>query len=51
MKKIVRVIRTYEVKVDAEYGDTEESLTAKGVEAVTDSTKYVESAVLMPEEN
>jgi hypothetical protein len=49
MKKTIRVIRTYEVKVEAEYGDTEESLIAKGQETVSDKTKYTESAVLLPD--
>lgn len=50
MKKTIRIIRTYEVNVEAEYGDTPESLIEKGQAAVTDKTKYVESAVMLIDE-
>lgn len=49
MKKTIRVIRTYEVNVEAEYGDTPESLISKGQSAVTDKAKYEETAVLLPD--
>lgn len=48
MLKAVRVIRTYRVEVEAEYGDTEESLIAKAT--VTDATPFIESAVLLPDD-
>lgn len=49
MKKTVRVIRTFEVPVTAEYGDTQESLEEKGAAAVTSTTKFTEVAVLLPD--
>jgi hypothetical protein len=52
MKKTIRVIRTYEVQVKAEYGDTEESLVAKGIDAVSDGDpEFVETAVLLPDDD
>lgn len=49
MNKTVRIIRTYEVSVTAEYGDDEQSLEAKGAAAVTSSSNFTEVAVLLPD--
>lgn len=49
MKKRVRVISTYEVEVEAEYGDTPESLIEKGLKAKAPKKAAVD-AVLMPDE-
>jgi len=47
--KTVRVIKTYHVSVDAEYGDTEESLCDKGLGEVQGSPDSTE-AVILPDE-
>lgn len=46
----VRVIRTWDLKVPAEYGDTPDSLKAKVTEQQLDDTApNAETRVLMPE--
>lgn len=49
-KLTVRIIRTYEVDVEAEYGDTKEDLVKRGQGAVTTETDYDETVVLLEEE-
>lgn len=48
MEVKVRIIRTYEVAVTAEYGDTEDSLEQRGAAAITDDTDYAETVVVVP---
>lgn len=50
MKLNVRVIRTYHVEVEAEYGDTEDTLREKGLQRLHKNAKPdTEDAVLLPE--
>jgi len=45
----VRVIRTYHVDVQPEYGDTEDSIKEKGLIALTRTKPDDEQVVLLPE--
>ncbi len=48
-KQTVRVIRTFHVKVEAEYGDDEQSLTEKGQQALKQDAKPDnEQALILP---
>lgn len=49
-KLTVRIIRTYHVEVTPEYGDTEQTLKAKGVDALKATAKPDdETVVVLPE--
>jgi len=47
----VRVIRTYEVDVDAQYGDTPDDLAERANDSITSDTDYAETAVILDEEH
>lgn len=47
MNVVVRVIRTFEVPVEANYGDTERDLIERGVASVAPDADYAETAVVL----
>lgn len=55
MNKIIRIIRTFHIEVDAEYGDTQEDLIDRGCDSLyaldkpDAPTPDDEQAMLMPD--
>ncbi len=49
-KLIVRVIRTYHIEVEPEYGDSEETICKKGLKNLKDNAKPEgETVIILPE--